>query len=62
MIHLLKLSDEHLAVINEALMLAPYGRVAPVIAAINEQLRPAPRPIPREREEPDSHGPHLAVA
>jgi hypothetical protein len=46
MIRLLKLSDEQLAVINEALMLAPYGKVAPVIAAINEQLRKLTNDLP----------------
>lgn len=34
----LDIPDEHLAVINEALMSMPYFKAAPVIAAINAQL------------------------
>lgn len=51
MIHLLKLSDEQLAVISEALMLAPYGKVAPIVMAINEQLRLTQKP---DRDLPDA--------
>lgn len=36
----LTLTPQQLAVINKALMLAPYGEVAPVVQAINEQLNP----------------------
>jgi hypothetical protein len=34
----LKLSDEHLAVINEGLQHVPMGRAFPVVQAINAQL------------------------
>lgn len=61
MFRVLKLTDEQLTVISRALMLAPYGEVAPVIDAINEQLR-QPQPQPRQREAEDSHGPHLHTA
>jgi hypothetical protein len=33
------LTPQELAVINNALMLAPYGVVAPVIQSINQQLQ-----------------------
>ena len=32
------LTDAHLGVINEALMVAPYGAAAPVIAHINSEI------------------------
>lgn len=35
----LTLTPQELAVINRALMLAPYGEVAPVIHSINQQLQ-----------------------
>ena len=35
----LTLTPQELAVINRALMLAPYGEVAPVVQAINKQLQ-----------------------
>lgn len=34
----LTFNQQQLAVLNRALMLAPYGEVAPVVQAINEQL------------------------
>ena len=34
----LTLTPQELAVINKALMLAPYGEVAPVVQSINQQL------------------------
>jgi hypothetical protein len=37
----LTLTPQELAVINRALMLAPYGEVAPVIQSINQQLQKA---------------------
>jgi hypothetical protein len=33
------LADEHLRVINSALMNAPYGAAAPVIAHINSEIQ-----------------------
>ena len=33
------LTPQELAVINKALMLAPYGEVAPVVHSINQQLQ-----------------------
>lgn len=39
MFRTLKLTDDQLSVISEALMLGQYGRVAPVVSAINEQLK-----------------------
>jgi hypothetical protein len=35
----LTLTPQELAVINKALMLAPYGEVAPVVHSINQQLQ-----------------------
>lgn len=35
----LTLTPQELAVINRALMLAPYGEVAPVVHSINQQLQ-----------------------
>jgi hypothetical protein len=35
----LTLTPQELAVINRALMLAPYGEVAPVVQSINKQLQ-----------------------
>lgn len=35
----LSFSSEQLSVINAALMLAPYGQVAPVITEINKQIQ-----------------------
>lgn len=37
----LTLTPQELAVINRALMLAPYGEVAPVVQSINQQLQKA---------------------
>jgi hypothetical protein len=37
----LTLTPQELAVINKALMLAPYGEVAPVVQSINQQLQKA---------------------
>ena len=48
----LSLTEAHLAVINDALMMAPFGRVAPVVQAINGQLAKA-QPAPGA--EPASH-------
>lgn len=41
----LTLTAQQLSVINRALMLAPYGEVAPVVQAINEQLNPPPKEV-----------------
>jgi hypothetical protein len=35
----LTFTPQELAVINKALMLAPYGEVAPVVHSINQQLQ-----------------------
>jgi hypothetical protein len=35
----LTFTPQELAVINRALMLAPYGEVAPVVQSINQQLQ-----------------------
>jgi hypothetical protein len=35
----LTFTPQELAVINRALMLAPYGEVAPVVQSINKQLQ-----------------------
>jgi hypothetical protein len=35
----LTFTEDHLKVINAALLNGPYGAVAPVIAAINEQIQ-----------------------
>lgn len=46
---LLDLDDNDLAVLNQALMQAPYGVVAPLINKINEQLMPKPTaPTPEQ--------------
>lgn len=37
----LTFTPQELAVINKALMLAPYGEVAPVVHSINQQLQKA---------------------
>jgi len=37
----LTLNQQELAVISKALMLAPYGEVAPVINSINQQIQVA---------------------
>lgn len=37
----LKFSPQELAVINDALVQMPYGRVAPLIHSINQQLKAA---------------------
>jgi hypothetical protein len=37
----LVLTPQELAVINRALMLPPYGEVAPVVQSINQQLQKA---------------------
>jgi hypothetical protein len=36
---ILTFTPQELAVINRALMLAPYGEVAPVVQSINKQLQ-----------------------
>lgn len=35
----LTLSAEQLQVVNDCLMFGPYGKVAPVVSEINEQLK-----------------------
>lgn len=37
----LKFSPQELAIINDALVQMPYGRVAPLIHSINQQLKAA---------------------
>lgn len=37
--HDLKLTDAELMVINDCLMLGPFGKVAPVVQSINSQLQ-----------------------
>lgn len=41
----LTFTPQQLAVINKALMLAPYGEVAPVVQAINDQLTQPPKEV-----------------
>lgn len=38
-VFILELTQAQLAVLQEGVMSVPYGRAAPVVAAVNEQLR-----------------------
>lgn len=50
-IYMLEFTDEHLAVLQEGLMHVPYGRAAPVVNHINEQLKPEPPAAPAGEPE-----------
>lgn len=41
-VYTLELTDGQLGVLQEGLMSVPFGRAAPVVNAINEQLREKP--------------------
>jgi hypothetical protein len=51
----LTLSEQHLMVISDALMSGPFGRVAPVVQTINEQLQKAQQPQPQQPQENATH-------
>lgn len=46
----LKFTQQELAVINDALMQMPYGRVVLLVQAINKQIQEAQQQPPQESE------------
>jgi hypothetical protein len=46
----LKFTPQELAVLNDALMQMPYGRVALLVQNINKQIQEAQQQLPQESE------------
>lgn len=53
------LDEQQLSVINDALLMGPFGRVAPVVAAINQQLQEAQSLKAQELKAPEPAPTHV---